>query len=72
MNKTTFCIEELTLIKAAGAKLRCDAVKLISNGIPYAEDEISAEIARNCVTKLLAISDEEFAKLDLSEADILD
>ena len=67
INKIMFDMEELAFIAAADTKQRSEAIKLISNGIPYAEDKLSAEVARSCVTKLLAITDEEFAELDLSE-----
>lgn len=68
MNKVAFNMEELALIAATGSKCRSDVVRSISYGIPYTEDELSADIARGCAAKLLAITDDEFAALDLSEA----
>ena len=62
----SFCMEELAIIAQTDCKTKEDAVKSISSILPYIDDEFTAAMHRECVTKLLQLPDEEFAKLDFS------
>lgn len=72
MRKTTFCIEELAVIKAFRKESRKETINSIFGSFLYADDEFSTELMESCIKKLSILTDDEFAALDLSAADQFD
>lgn len=72
MRKTTFCIEELAVIKAFRKESRKETINSIFQNLGYADDEIAVETMESCIKKLSILTDDEFTALDLSTADQFD
>lgn len=72
MRKTTFCIEELAVIKAFNSESRKETLNSIINSLPYTDDEMAIETIESCIKKLSMLTDDEFSVLDLSAADQFD
>lgn len=66
---TVFTVEESNLISIFAGKNRTKVMRDISNAIPHLDDEEMVDLSLRVVDKLKAISDEEFAKLEIEEAE---
>ena len=66
---TIFTVEESNIISIFASKNRTKVMQDISNAIPYLDDEEMIELSLRVVDKLKAMSDEEFAKLDIEAAE---
>ena len=66
---TIFTVEESNLISIFASKNRAKVMRDISNAISHLDDEEMIELSLRVVDKLKAMSDEEFAKLEIEAAE---
>ncbi|MBQ2921949.1 MAG: transposon-transfer assisting family protein [Tyzzerella sp.] len=66
---TIFTVEESNIISIFASKNRTKVMQDISNAIPYLDDEEMIELSLRVVDKLKAMSDEEFARLEIEAAE---
>lgn len=66
---TIFTVEESNLISIFASKNRTKVMRDISNAIPHLDDEEMIDLSLRVVDKLKAMSDEEFAKLEIEAAE---
>lgn len=66
---TIFTVEESNLISIFASKNRTKVMRDISNAIPHLDDEEMIELSLRVVDKLKAMSDEEFARLEIEAAE---
>lgn len=66
---TIFTVEESNLISIFTSKNRTKVMRDISNAIPHLDDGEMIELSLRVVDKLKAMSDEEFAKLEIEAAE---
>lgn len=66
---TIFAVEESNIISIFASKNRTKVMQDISNAIPYLDDEEMIELSLRVVDKLKAMSDEEFARLEIEAAE---
>lgn len=66
---TIFTVEESNLISIFASENRTKVMQDISNAIPHLDDEEMIELSLRVVDKLKAMTDEEFAKLDIEAAE---
>ena len=66
---TIFTVEESNLISIFASENRTKVLRDISNAIPYLDDEEMIDLSLQVVDKLKAMSDEEFAKLEIEMAE---
>ena len=66
---TIFTVEESNIISIFASKNRTKVMQDISNAIPYLDDEEMIELSSRVVDKLKAMSDEEFARLEIEAAE---
>ena len=64
-----FTVEESNLISIFASKNRTKVMRDISNAIPHLDDEEMIDLSLRVVDKLKAMSDEEFAKLEIEAAE---
>lgn len=64
-----FTVEESNLISIFASKDRTKVMQDISNAIPHLDDEEMIELSLRVSDKLKAMSDEEFAKLEIEAAE---
>ena len=66
---TIFTVEESNLISIFASESRTKVMQDISNAIPHLDDEEMIDLSLRVVDKLKAMSDEEFARLDIEAAE---
>ena len=66
---TIFTVEDSNLISIFASENRTKVMQDISNAIPHLDDEEMIELSLRVVDKLKAMTDEEFAKLDIEAAE---
>lgn len=66
---TVFTVEESNLISIFASKNRTKVMRDISNAIPHLDDVDMIDLSLSVVDKLNAMSDEEFAKLEIEAAE---
>lgn len=66
---TIFTVEESNLISIFASKNRTKVMRDISNAIPHLDDVEMIDLSLWVVDKLKAMSDEEFAKLEIEAAE---
>lgn len=66
---TVFTVEESNLISIFVSKNRTKVMRDIGNAIPHLDDEEMIELSVRVVDKLKAMSDEDFAKLEIEAAE---
>ena len=66
---TIFTVDESNIISIFASKNRTKVMQDISNAIPYLDDEEMIELSLRVVDKLKAMSDEEFARLEIEAAE---
>ena len=66
---TIFTVEESNIISIFASKNRTKVMQDISNAIPYLDDEEMIDLSLRVVDKLKAMSDEEFARLEIEAAE---
>ena len=66
---TIFTVEESNLISIFASKKRTKVMRDISNAIPHLDDEEMIDLSLRVVDKLKAMSDEEFARLEIEAAE---
>lgn len=66
---TIFTVEESNLISIFASGNRTKVMRDISNAIPHLDDEEMIDLSLRVVDKLKAMSDEEFAKLEIEVAE---
>ena len=66
---TVFTVEESNLISIFVSKNRTKVMRDIGNAIPHLDDEEMIDLSLRVVDKLKAMSDEEFAKLEIEAAE---
>lgn len=66
---TIFMVEESNLISIFESKNRTKVMRDISNAIPHLDDEEMIDLSLRVVDKLKAMSDEEFARLEIEAAE---
>ena len=66
---TIFTVEESNIISIFASKNRTKVMQDISNAIPHLDDEEMIDLSLRVVDKLKAMSDEEFAKLEIEAAE---
>ena len=66
---TVFTVEESNLISIFASKNRTKVMRDISNAIPHLDDEEMIDLSLRVVDKLKAMSDKEFAKLEIEAAE---
>lgn len=66
---TIFTVEESNIISIFASKNRTKVMQDIRNAIPYLDDEEMIELSLRVVDKLKAMSDEEFARLEIEAAE---
>ena len=66
---TVFTVEESNLISIFASKNRTKVMRDISNAIPHLDDEEMIDLSLRVVDKLKAMSDEEFARLEIEAAE---
>ena len=66
---TVFTVEESNLISIFASKNRTKVMRDIGNAIPHLDDEEMIDLSLRVVDKLKAMSDEEFAKLEIEAAE---
>ncbi|KSV58169.1 transposon-transfer assisting family protein [Acetivibrio ethanolgignens] len=64
-----FTVEESNLISIFASKNRTKVMRDISIAIPHLDDEEMIDLSLRVVDKLKAMSDEEFAKLEIEAAE---
>ena len=66
---TVFTVEESNLISIFASKNRTKVMRDIGNAIPHLDDEERIDLSLRVVDKLKAMSDEEFAMLEIEAAE---
>ncbi len=66
---TMFTVEESNLICIFAGEGRNEVIKDIERALPYLEDTDMAELSGRVIGKLRGMTDEEFAQLELTEAE---
>ena len=66
---TIFTVEENNLISIFASKNRTKVMRDISNAISHLDDEEMIDLSLRVIDKLKAMSDEEFAKLEIEAAE---
>ena len=66
---TIFNMEESNLICIFAGEGRNEVIKDIERALPYLEDTDMAELSGRVIGKLRDMTDEEFAQLELTEAE---
>lgn len=66
---TIFNVEESNLICIFAGEGRNEVIKDIERALPYLEDTDMAELSDRVIGKLRGMTDEEFAQLELTEAE---
>lgn len=66
---TIFTVEESNLISIFASENRTKVMRDISNAIPHLDNEEMIDLSLQVVDKLKAMSDEEFAKLEIEAAE---
>ncbi len=66
---TIFNVEERNLICIFAGEGRNEVIKDIERALPYLEDTDMAELSDRVIGKLRGMTDEEFAQLELTEAE---
>ena len=66
---TRFTVEESNLICIFAGEGRNEVIKDIERALPYLEDTDMAELSSRVIGKLRGMTDEEFAQLELTEAE---
>mgnify|MGYP000787184358 FL=1 len=66
---TIFTVEDSNLISIFASENRTKVMQDISNAIPHLDDEEMIELSLRVVDKLKAMTDVEFAKLDIEAAE---
>ena len=66
---TIFNVEESNLICIFAGEGRNEVIKDIERALPYLEDTDMAELSGRVIGKLRGMTDEEFARLELTEAE---
>ncbi len=66
---TIFNVEESNLICIFAGEGRNEVIKDIERALPYLEDTDMAELSSRVIGKLRGMTDEEFAQLELTEAE---
>ena len=66
---TIFNVEERNLICIFAGEGRNEVIKDIERALPYLEDTDMAELSGRVIGKLRGMTDEEFAQLELTEAE---
>lgn len=64
-----FTVEESNLICIFAGESRNEAIEDIERALPYLEDTDMAELSGRVIGKLRGMTDEEFAQLELTEAE---
>ena len=64
-----FTVEEINLICIFAGESRNEVIKDIERALPYLEDTDMAELSGRVIGKLRGMTDEEFAQLELTEAE---
>lgn len=64
-----FTVEESNLISIFARESRTQVIQDISNAIPHLDDEEMIDLSLQVVDKLKAMSDEEFAKIEIEAAE---
>lgn len=64
-----FTVEESNLISIFARESRTQVIQDISNAIPHLDDEEMIDLSLQVVDKLKAMSDEEFAKIEIEVAE---
>lgn len=66
---TIFNVEESNLICIFAGKGRNEVIKDMERALAYLEDTDMAELSGRVIGKLRGMTDEEFARLELTEAE---
>ncbi len=69
MMNMMFTVEESNLISIFTSDNRTKVISDINNAIPHLDDEEMIELSLRVVDKLIAMSDEDFKKLDIEAAE---
>lgn len=64
-----FTVEESNLICIFAGESRNEVIEDIERALPYLEDTDMAELSGRVIGKLRGMTDEEFAQLELTEAE---
>ena len=64
-----FTVEEINLMCVFNAKSRMELIEDIGQVLPHLKESDMEDLARNVLTKLQNMTDEEFAELVLEAAD---
>lgn len=69
MMNMMFTVEESNLISIFISDNRTKVISDINNAIPHLDDEEMIDLSLRVVDKLIAMSDEDFKKLDIEAAE---
>ena len=64
-----FTVEEVNLICVFAGESRGEVIEDIERALPYLDDPDMAELSNRIIEKLRNMTDEEFERLELIEAD---
>lgn len=64
-----FTVEEVNLICVFAGESRSEVMEDIERALPYLEDTDMAELSNRVIEKLRSMTNEEFEKLELIEAE---
>lgn len=64
-----FTAEEVNLICIYAGEIRGEVIEDIERALPYLDDTDMAELSNRIIEKLRNMTDEEFERLELIEAD---
>lgn len=64
-----FTVEEVNLICIYAGESRSEVIEDIERALPYLDDTDMAELSNRIIEKLRNMTDEEFERLELIEAD---
>ncbi len=64
-----FTVEEVNLICIYAGESRSEVIEDIERALPYFDDTDMAELSNRIIGKLRNMTDEEFERLELIEAD---
>ena len=64
-----FTVEEVNLICVFAGESRSEVIEDIERALPYLEDTDMAELSGRVIGKLRDMADEEFERLELTEAE---
>ena len=64
-----FTVEEVNLICVFAGESRSEVMEDIERALPYLDDTDMAELSNRVIEKLRSMTDEEFEKLELIEAE---